>query len=82
MLLMIILAKDDVTFYSSGARSMLPMGVAIEAMIGCSQPIIGSQFEFFDLICRTQNYVFFPKIMMSLLTKMIIMSSSSRRAVI
>jgi hypothetical protein len=29
--------------FSSGARSALPMGVALEAIMGCLQPIIGSK---------------------------------------
>jgi hypothetical protein len=34
--------------FLSGARSVLPMGVAPEAMMGCLQPIIGSKHDFFD----------------------------------
>jgi hypothetical protein len=34
--------------FISGARSALSIGVAPEAMIGCSEPIIGSMHEIFD----------------------------------
>jgi hypothetical protein len=43
-------------FYLSGARLALPMGVAPENIMGCLQPIIGSELHFFDLY---NSYFFF-----------------------